>query len=76
MENSEIIRFPLRFTLEDYSHCSNCIYLVDYLLSPDTDGDSLHVSSDDIKYLARLLLQEYNIMSEVIEASGGPEHVI
>ena len=76
MENSKIIRAPVRFTFEDYSHCSNCIDIVEYLLSPDTDCESLHIMLDDIEYLARLLYREFNIMSEVIEASGGSDNDI
>ena len=76
MEKSKIIRAPVRFTLEDYSRCSNCIDIVEYLLSPDTDGQSVHVTIDDIEYLARLLYREFNIMGEVIEASEGPDYVI
>lgn len=73
---SRLIRAPLLFTLEDYSHCSNCIDMVEYFLSPDTDGQSVHVTLDDIEYLARVLYREFNIMGEVIEASGGSDDVI
>lgn len=76
MENSKIIRLPLCFTLEDYSHCSNCIDMVEYFLSPDTDGQSVHVTLDDIEYLARVLYRDYNIMGEVIEASEGSDNDI
>ncbi len=76
MSKSKIIRAPLRFTLEDYSHCSNCIDMVEYFLNPDTDGQSVHVTLDDMEYLARLLYREFNIMGEVIEASEGPDYVI
>ena len=76
MENSKIIRAPVRFTLEDYSHCSNCIDIVEYLLSPDNDCESLHIILDDIEYLARLLYREFNIMSEVIGASEGSDNDI
>lgn len=76
MENSKIIRSPLCFTLEDYSHCSNCIDMVEYFLSPDTDGQSVHVTLDDIEYLARVLYRDYNIMGEVIEASEGSDNDI
>ena len=76
MENSKIICEPVLFTLKDYSHCSNCIDMVEYFLSPDTDGQSVHVTFDDIEFLARLLYREYNIMGEVIEASEGPDYVI
>ena len=69
MENSNVIRAPICFTEKDYSHCSNCIDIVEYLLSPNTDGESFHVSSDDIEFLARLLYLVYNIMGEAIEAS-------
>lgn len=76
MSNSKIIRAPVSFTDEDYSHCSNCIDMVEYFLSPDTDGQSVHVTFDDIEYLARLLYRAYNIMGEVIVASEGPDYVI
>ena len=76
MSNSKIIRAPVRFTFEDYSHCLNCIDIVEYLLSPDTDGESLHITLDDIEYLARLLYRECNIMDEVILASGGSDYDI
>ena len=76
MTNSKIIRSPLCFTSEDFSHCSNCIDMVEYFLGPDTDGQSVHVALDDIEYLARLLYREYHIMSEVIGASEGPDYVI
>lgn len=76
MSNSKIIRAPVSFTDEDYSHCSNCIDMVEYFLSPDTDGQSVHITLDDIEYLARLLYREYTIMSEVLEASEGPDYVI
>ena len=76
MSKSKIIRLPLRFTFEDYSHCSNCIDIVEYLLSPDTDGESFHITYDDVEYLARLLYREFNIMSEVIEATGGSDNDI
>lgn len=76
MSNSKIIRAPLSFTDEDYLHCSNCIDMVEYFLGPDIDGQSVHVTFDDIEYLARLLYREYNIMGDVIEASEGPDYVI
>ena len=74
--NVEDYLTSLSFTEEDYSHCSNCIDFVEYLLSPNTDDESIHVSSDDIEYLARLLYLSYNIMGEVIEASECPDYVI
>lgn len=76
MSNSKIIRAPISFTKEDVSHCANCIDIVEYLLSPNTDGESLDIMPDDIEYLARLLYREYNIMGEVLEASGGSDNVI
>ena len=76
MENSNVIRVPISFTKEDYSHCENCIDVVEYLLSPDTDDESVHVTLDDVDYLARLLYREYNIMGQVIYASGGSDDVI
>ena len=76
MENSDIIRAPICFTEKDYSHCANCIDIVEYLLSPNTDGESFHVSSDDIEFLARLLYLVYNIMGEAIEASEGSDNDI
>ena len=76
MSNSKIIRAPVGFTLEDYSHCSNCIDMVEYFLCPDTDGQSIHITIDDIEYLARLLYREYNIMGEVIEVSEGSDNDI
>lgn len=71
MENSNVIRAPICFTESDYSHCSNCIDIVEYLLSPNTDGESFYATPDDIEFLARLLYLVYNIMGEVIEASEG-----
>lgn len=76
MSNSKIVRAPVSFTDEDYLHCGNCIDIVEYLLSPNTDGESLYVNPDDIEYLARLLYRAYNIMGEVLEASGGSDNVI
>ena len=76
MSNSKIIRAPVSFTDEDYLRCSNCIDLVEYLLSPSTDGESLCISPDDIEFLARLVYRAYNIMGDVIEASEGPDYVI
>ena len=76
MSNSKIIRAPLSFTDEDYSHCSNCIELVGYLLSPSTDVESLYITRDDIEFLARLVYRAYNIMGDVIESSEGPDYVI
>ena len=76
MSNSKIIRVPLSFTDEDYLHCSNCIYLVEYLLSSSTDGESLHITLDDIEFLARLVYRAYNIMGDVIVSSEGPDYVI
>ncbi len=76
MSNSKIIRAPVSFTDEDYFHCSNCIDLVEYLLSPSTDGESLYITPDDIEFLARLVYRAYNIMGDVIEASEGPDYVI
>lgn len=76
MSNSKIISAPVSFTDEDYLHCSNCIDLVEYLLSPTTDGESLYVTPDDIEFLARLVYRAYNIMGDVIEASEGPDYVI
>ena len=76
MSKSKIIRAPVSFTDEDYLHCSNCIDLVEYLLSPSTDGESFNIAPDDIEFLARLVYRAYNIMGEVIEASEGPDYVI
>lgn len=76
MSKSKIIRAPFSFTDEDYLHCSNCIDLVEYLLSPSTDGESLYITSDDIEFLARLVYRAYNIMGDVIESSEGPDYVI
>ena len=74
MSNSKIIRAPVSFTDEDYSHCSNCIDMVEYFLSPYTDGQSFHVTFDDIEYLARLLYREYSIMGDVLEALEGSDN--
>ena len=76
MSNSKILRAPISFTKEDVSHCAKCIDMVEHFLSPDTDGQSVHITLDDIEYLARLLYREYNIMGEVLEASEGPDYVI
>lgn len=76
MSNSKIIRAPVSFTDEDYLHCANCIDLVEYLLSPSTDGESFEFKPYDIEFLARLVYRAYNIMGDVIEASEGPDYVI
>lgn len=76
MENSNVIRAPICFTESDYSHCANCIDIVEYLLSPNTYGESFYVTPDDIEFLARLLYIVYNIMGEVIEASEGSDNDI
>lgn len=76
MSKSKIVRAPVSFTDEDYSHCANCIDIVEYLLSPNTNGELLYVTPDDIEFLARLLYRVYNIMGEVIEASEGSDYVI
>ena len=76
MSNSKIIRAPVSFTDEDFLHCSNCIDLVEYLLCPSTDGESLYITPDDIEFLARLVYRAHNIMGDVIEASEGPVYVI
>lgn len=68
-KNSKMIRYPWSFTNEDFAHCFNCIRFVDYLLDTDTDGEPVTVHSEDVEYLERLLYREYQIMSEVIEAS-------
>lgn len=69
--NVEDYPTSVSFTEEDYLHCSNCIDLVEHLLSPDTDGEFFDVSSDDIKFLAQLLYLSHSIMGGVIEASEG-----
>ena len=76
MSKSKIVRSPVSFTDEDYLHCLNCIDLVEYLLSPSTDGESLYITPDDIEFLARLVYRAYNIMGDVIEVSEGPVYVI
>lgn len=76
MENLKIIRVPIRFTKEDFSHCVSCIDFVEYLLNPDTDGEPLSISSGDVIYLARLLFRECQIMREVIEVSEDSDNVI
>lgn len=76
MSNSKIIRASISFTKEDFSHCANCIDIVEYLLSPNTDGESLYITPDDIEFLAQLVYCAYDIMGEVIEASEGPDYVI
>lgn len=76
MSNSKIIRAPVSFTYEDYVHCINCIDIVEYLLSPTTDGESLCISLDDIDFLALLLYRSSNIMRDVISSSEGPNYVI
>lgn len=76
MSNSKVVRAPVCFTDDDYSHCANCIDIVEYLLNPNTDVDSLYVTSDDIEFLARLVYRAFNIMGDVIESSEGPDYVI
>lgn len=76
MENSNVIRAPICFTEKDYNHCASCIDIVEYLLSPNTDGETFYVAPDDIEFLARLLYLVYNIMGEVIEASEGSDNYI
>ena len=67
MSNSQITPAPVYCTDDDYSHCANCIDIVECPLSPNTDGE-LYVTPDDIEYL--------DIIGEVIEASEGPDYVI
>lgn len=76
MEKSKIIRAPVRFTREDFLHCISCIDFVEYLINPDTDGDSLSISLCDVLYLSRLLCRECQIMREVIEASEDSDYDI
>lgn len=76
MSNSEIIRASISFTKEDVSHCSNCIYIVEHLLSPNTDCESLYIKPDDIEYLAQLLYREYHLMRYVIEATEDSDNDI
>lgn len=74
--NVEGFLATVSFTEDDFRHCSNCIDIVEYLLSPNTDGESLYVTPDDIEFLARLLHCSYDIMSGVVEASEGSDNDI
>lgn len=76
MKKSKIIRMPISFTSDDFSHCVNCMQFVDYLLDEFTDGMPKSVHYGDIQYLETLLFRAYNIMREVIEASGGDNDVV
>lgn len=76
MKKSKIIRMPISFTSDDLSHCVNWMQFVDYLLDESTDGMPSTVYHEDIQYLETLLFREYNMMREVIEASGGDDNVI
>lgn len=76
MKKSKITRLPISFTSDDFSHCSNCMQFVDYLLDESMDGIPNHVHYGDIVYLERLLFREYNIMREVMESSGGDDDVV
>lgn len=76
MKTSKIIRMPMSFTSVDFSHCVNCLQFVDYLLDESTDGMPNSVYYKDIEYLEKLLFREYEIMREVMEASGGDDNVI
>ena len=75
-KNPKMIRFPMSFTKEDFAHCFNCMGFVDYLLDTDTDGEPSTVKLEDVEYLERLLYREYQIMREVIYASGCSDNVI
>lgn len=75
-KHSKILRFPMSFTKEDFAHCFNCMFLVDYLLDTDTDGEPSSVKLEDIEYLERLLYREYMRMRTVIEASEGSDNDI
>lgn len=76
MKKSKIIRMPMSFTSDDFSHCVNCMGFVDFLLDKSTDGMPSTVHYGDIQYLERLLFREYDIMREVIESSGGDNDVV
>lgn len=76
MKKSKIIRMPMSFTSDDFSHCVNCMQFVDYLLDESTDGMPKSVHYGDIHYLETLLFREFNIMREVMEASGGDNDVV
>ena len=79
MENSKHLKmlcFPIHFTEEDLTHCSNCIDLVEYLLDPDTDGELRCITTLDLVYLSGLLSRECQIMREVIESSEDSDYVI
>lgn len=76
MKKSKIIRMPISFTSDDFSHCGNCMQFVDYLLDESTDGMPRTVHYEDVQYLEKLLFREFGIMLEVMEASGGDDNVI
>ena len=69
MSNSQILRFPVRFTEDDIEHCHNCLVFSEYLLDSDTDSDSFPLTLNDVQYLSRLLYREYHLMRDVVEAS-------
>lgn len=76
MKTSKIIRMPISFTSDDFSHCVNCMQFVDYLLDESTDEMPKSVHYDDIEYLEKLLFREHGIMCEVMESSGGDDDVV
>lgn len=76
MKKSKIIRIPVSFTSDDFSHCVNCMKFVDYLLDESMDGILKWVHYGDIQYLETLLFREYNTMREVMESSGGDDDVV
>ena len=77
------VRLPIRYNVKDYStclsfteddveHCFNCLSFAEYLLDFDSEADSVPFSltSNDVKYLSRLLYRSYHLMRDVIEASA------
>ena len=65
--NVEDYSTSISFTKEDYLHCSNCIDFVEFLLNTNTDGESFHVSPDDIDYLAELLYLAHGINTQRLQ---------
>ena len=62
----------LSFSEDDVEHCFNCLSFAEYLLDVDSEADSVPFSltSNDVKYLSRLLYRAYHLMRDVIEASA------
>lgn len=78
--NVKDYKTSLSFTEDDLEHCFNCLSFAEYLLDVDGEADSVSfsLSSNDVKYLSRLLYRSYHIMRDVIysDSSEGSENDI